>query len=340
MKEQPPQWSEAFNSSPFMKPRFTEQMKQDIMNKTKQRPQAKEQRSFLWIPAMAILVVVSAIIVFVLLPKSVTEQGPYPTSAALTDPWTARMEYRLHNQTLFTIFPDPNLTAGKPFGYMIHFTAPFDTFAGNQIAISAYHQETGMRVIALPPQTITQPSSGYPGLERFTTTFALPLGGMWRYEVLVNNQLYGDVVLSVAEPSWMVTPTFELPYISGDGKNASYILVGEKGKAGFIVGPYLNEKGMKLDQQPILAGKGSKYMWHLWGSEQELEGEFKVMAVKQGSTELIQVFSTSQLGGGLNGADRTAVSSMSFPEPGRWRLMAYVNDRLLNSIVVDVVSNS
>ncbi|SFL74976.1 protein of unknown function [Paenibacillus sp. 1_12] len=339
MKEQPPQWSEAFSSSPFMKPRFTEQMKQDIIHKAKQRPQSKVKTATRFIPAMAILLVVGAIMVFTLLPKSVTEQMQNPASVGKVDPWSVRMEYQQNGTTLFNIFPDPNLSAGKPFGYMIHFTAPFDTFAGNQITINAFHKETGTRITALHPQTITTPSSGYPGLERFTTTFALPLSGIWRYEVMLNGQFYGDAVLSVAEPSWTVSPTFELPYTSGDGKKNAYVLVGEQGKAGFIVGPYINEKGVRLDQQPLIAGKGNKYMWHFWGADQELEGEFKVSAVKQGTTALVQVFSASQLGGGLNGADRTAVSSMSLPEPGRWRVMAYINDRLYSSIVVDVISN-
>jgi hypothetical protein len=73
----------------------------------------------------------------------------------ITD-WEVRNEYVENDKVLFSVFPDPNLTAGKPYGYMINFTEPFETFKGKKIAIYAYHKETGKRVTAFTPKTITE----------------------------------------------------------------------------------------------------------------------------------------------------------------------------------------
>jgi hypothetical protein len=34
-------------------------------------------------------------------------------------------------------------------------------------------------------------------LDRFTINFKLPLSGLWRYEVVLDDEIYGDVILSV-----------------------------------------------------------------------------------------------------------------------------------------------
>ncbi|MGE6260754.1 hypothetical protein ACQKCU_23230 [Heyndrickxia sporothermodurans] len=70
--------------------------------------------------------------------------------------------------------PDPNLVAGKPFGYIFHFIAPFETFKGKKLAIYAYHKETGEKITAVSPFAIKEPSPRYSSLERFTTTFEVP----------------------------------------------------------------------------------------------------------------------------------------------------------------------
>lgn len=89
--------------------------------------------------------------------------------------------------------------AGKPYGYLFHFTAPFETFKGKDLAIYAYHKETGEKVTVVSPQTIKEPSSGYSSLERFTATFEVPFSGLWRYEVVLDDEFYADVVLLVKE---------------------------------------------------------------------------------------------------------------------------------------------
>lgn len=121
-----------------------------------------------------------------------------PTSS---DDWKVRNEYKVNDKVLFTVATEPNLSAGKPAGYVFSFTAPFETFKGKTIAIYAYHKKTGKKETAVPLKTITEPSPGYPSLNRFTANFTLPLSGLWKYEVVLNEQIYGDVVLNVNEPS-------------------------------------------------------------------------------------------------------------------------------------------
>jgi hypothetical protein len=107
--------------------------------------------------------------------------------------------YAKDGKVLLLVAPDPSLSAGKPYGYLFDFTAPFETFKGKELAIYAYHKETGEKITGLSPETIKEPSSGYSTLERFTVTFAVPKSGLWRYEVVVDGEFYADVVLAVKE---------------------------------------------------------------------------------------------------------------------------------------------
>ncbi|MEC1520723.1 hypothetical protein P9D43_01590 [Neobacillus niacini] len=105
--------------------------------------------------------------------------------------------YIKDGKALLMVAPDPSLSAGKPYGYVFHFTAPFETFKGKELAIYAYHQETGEKITGLSPETINEPSTGYSTLERFTATFTIPKSGVWRYEVELDGEFYADVVFAV-----------------------------------------------------------------------------------------------------------------------------------------------
>jgi hypothetical protein len=107
--------------------------------------------------------------------------------------------YVKDGKVLLLVAPDPSLSAGKPYGYLFHFTAPFETFKGKELAIYAYHKETGEKITGLSPETIIEPSTGYSTLERFTATFSVPKSGVWRYEVVLDGEFYADVVLAVKE---------------------------------------------------------------------------------------------------------------------------------------------
>jgi hypothetical protein len=335
MKEQK-QWEEALSHSPFVNPRFTEQLRDKIIDKANHKPKKKT-----YIARLGTVSALVAVLVYMLfaadLSKLFTNPSKIDGTIGSSRGEEARTEYRKNGKVIFQVFPEENVVAGADQGYVIHFTQPIDVFLGKKISIEGYHSLSGKRLIVMPPVIITEPSSGYETLERFTTGFSLPIGGTWRFEVKLNEQYYGDFVLAVQEPSpWRSTSTFNLPYTGNDGMPYNYVLAGEKDKVGFLVGPYQNDKGELLEQQPIIAGKGNKYMWHFWGSKEELEGSFNVMAVKEGTTREIDVFSARGLGGPLNGADAANPSSMELPEAGMWRLNVYIHDQLFSSIYVRV----
>lgn len=116
-----------------------------------------------------------------------------------TTEWEARNKYEKNGKLLFTMFQDPELRLGKPYGYMFSFNEPFETFKGKELAIYAYHKETGERVTAQHPKKITEPSSGYATLSRFVIFFELPRKGVWKIEFLLDEQIYGTVILPVTD---------------------------------------------------------------------------------------------------------------------------------------------
>ncbi|TFE24848.1 DUF4871 domain-containing protein [Cohnella luojiensis] len=331
-------WNESLRKSPFEKPRFTDEMKQEILYKAKNKPKAKVRLTRFG--AVFAIMIVCIGILFASDKANVftsESENSKPTGSDRIE--EVRTEYARNGIVLFQVFPDPDLIAGARRGYMIHFTQPFKTFEGKRLSVVAYHHETGKQLTVVAPETITEPSPGYDSLDRFTARFNLPLAGTWKYEIKLNDQFYGDFVLEVGEHSpWTGSDTFDIPYIGVDGKSHKYVLVGEKGKVGFIIGPYQNENGEILDQQPIVAGKRHKYMWHFWGNKDELKGHLSIMAVKEGSKREIDIFNTFGLGGSIHGADAHIPTSMGFPEAGMWRINAYLDDRLFGSIYVKVES--
>ncbi|MER2261020.1 MAG: hypothetical protein ABS934_03325 [Psychrobacillus sp.] len=113
--------------------------------------------------------------------------------------WGVRDDYVQDEKVLMTVVPDPNLKAGKSFGYLFSFTAPFETFEKKKLAIYAYHKETEEKITVLPPKTIEEPSPGYSTLSRFPVVAKVPKSGIWRYEVILDDKFYADIVLELKE---------------------------------------------------------------------------------------------------------------------------------------------
>jgi hypothetical protein len=294
-------------ASPFLSSQFNEHIKQRIHEKIKHKMRMKRKNVYKGAISVAIACLVISLFMALINP------GFYHNTKESED-WQVRQIYKKNGEILFTVNPDPLLEAGKRTGYMISFNAPFEEFSGKSLEIDAIHKDSGIQIIVDPGHIIKEPSPGYPSLGRYVTFFGLPLSGVWRYQVKLNGVIYGDAVLHVNEPSWTISPLF---------KTGVYQVRGI-------------EKNIGIIDNGFFAGKRNKFMWHFWGDEKKLDGPFQVTAVKKGSNQIIHVFSASFLAGALNGADRITVSSMSLPTPGLWRLMAYVNDQMLGSIVVDV----
>ena len=251
------------------------------------------------------------------------------------DTWDVRNEYSENNKVLFEISPDPNLTVGKPYGYIFSFNEPFETYEDKELAIYAYHKKTGQRVIAVQPTLITEPSPGYNTLGRFTATFEVPLEGLWRYEVRLDGKPYGDVVLNVEQEknvpisieeqiiqniNWEVSETFQAD---------NYTMRGTPTKVAFIDAPFVQSEGQK-------------YMWHFWGDIPD--GKLTVVGIKKDSKEFVPVLTRDEQyvwsyghpAGPNNGADAHLPSTMELPERGKWALLVYLGDNYIDHIVVDV----
>lgn len=111
--------------------------------------------------------------------------------------WDIRDSYEENGETLLQVYPDTGLVAGESLGYLFHFTAPFETFKGKELAIYLHNKETGESIIAVAPKEISEPPSGYSSLERYTAYIEVPYGGIWRYEVRLDDKSYADIVLDV-----------------------------------------------------------------------------------------------------------------------------------------------
>ena len=121
------------------------------------------------------------------------------SNSSIQNNFEVRHEFNRDGKEVFSVLADPALKAGDPFGYIFSFQEPFDIFEGKELSITAVNQESGERVQALDPLKITEPSSGYSSLQRFTTTFEIPYGGLWMYEVYLDGDGYGEVAVDVAD---------------------------------------------------------------------------------------------------------------------------------------------
>ncbi|TYP71230.1 DUF4871 domain-containing protein [Paenibacillus methanolicus] len=323
MRDDKPQWAKAMEKPPFANGRFTEAMKREVMSRAGgggKRSRARIVRT--WVAA-GLLVPAAAALLLVIGPfwsgeGGAGQRGGIGAGNSSASVAAAGEAYDEQGRLLFTLSPDPNARAGETAGYLFSFTAPLETFMRRTLTIKAQHVATGEEE-TLSSASISRPSSGYEGLERYAVRFALPLGGEWRIRVLLDDRLYGQLMLNMPDSSWTPSPLFA---------SGAYEMRGVDRRVGIL-------------DVPFTAGQAQKAMWHFWGSRDELNGSFTVKAVKEGSDELITVFKTNPilssnaLAGAINGADRHIPTMIELPEAGKWRLLPYVRGRLLDSVVVE-----
>ena len=249
--------------------------------------------------------------------------------------WKVRNEYSKNGKVLFSVYPDPNLSAGKPFGYMFSFKEPFVAYKGKEIEIYAMNKETGERKSVLSSKKVTEPSPGYSSLGRFTTTLIVPEGGLWKYEVFFDKKLYGDVVLLVGEetilptniPNFVQTSDFEMIDWNRKAVELGNNIVGNENKAGVI--------GADMPSINI----NQKWMWHLWGIENLKKTELTAVGFHRETGTVHQILTsgwTIDLGGQNNGADAHAPSSVNIPRAGEWAILLYVNGEFFDVLVYNI----
>ncbi|QJC50507.1 hypothetical protein HGI30_02140 [Paenibacillus albicereus] len=271
-----------------------------------------------WLVGSAVALVLLA----ALLPPDLW-RGQSPAASVAVE----RLAYERDGKVVLQAFPEGNgLKAGLRQGLLLVFDEPTSAHRGEEVTVTAVHEATGAR------ETIADALVGEAGpdsqpLERFGASFVLPYGGMWRVEATLDGTFYGDVVLAAAEPEPAESPLFlSRTYSSETQSYSTQPMRGEEGRVGIL-------------DVAFTAGRSQKVMWHFWERNfGELDGEFVVRAVRPGSAEPLDVYPQvgppPRLGGPLSGADRHLPTGIALPEPGLWRLLPYVDGRLIGSIVV------
>ncbi|GGG55935.1 DUF4871 domain-containing protein [Paenibacillus radicis (ex Gao et al. 2016)] len=307
-----PDWTRRMKESPFRQEPFSENMKEKIRSEvrrgTARRTRANRLRWRVGGIAAAVALLVFA--AWQALPDNVSHLLIATSKPIQLEERTA---YTREGRELLEMMPGGDFEAGTPQGLIISFKEPFKVYEGKTISIKAVHADSGIEETIVAGDKITEPSSGYETLSRYAIAGAgVPLSGYWRFIVELDGVFYGDAILEAAEPAWEESQVFV---------SEPYSVRGTPGRLGVM-------------NQPFIAGKANKYMWWLWGEESELQGEFKAVAAKEGGTGLIELFSLSVTGAKSNYADRYFPSTLMLPEAGRWRIMAYVDGKLLGSIAV------
>jgi hypothetical protein len=113
-------------------------------------------------------------------------------------------------------------------------------------------------------------------------------------------------------------------------------LTAAKDKGERIKADWIGVQGiLAISNSPFIAGKNQKYMWLLWGNKEELAGKtLKVIATSQTGEELAVV--ESVLGGENWGAAASSPSTVGLPTEGLWKLDAYVDEKLHDTLIVKV----
>ena len=125
----------------------------------------------------------------------------------------------------------------------------------------------------------------------------------------------------VIQHNWNESPLF---------KSGSYTMIGEEGRLGFIY------DDSEVDR--FYPNKTQKYMWHFWGNEAELIGDFMVLGTHENSDEEITIVpkSGNSFLSPNNGADHHLPTNMTLPKSGMWKLDAYIGDEIFGSVYVKV----
>lgn len=142
-----------------------------------------------------------------------------------------------------------------------------------------------------------------------------------------------------------VSSTFSLPVTFGDGTKGEYLLIGEEGKFGLLIG---SGKTGEVVEEKIIANKESKYMWYFWGDSKTFSGDFKIVGTDEKGKQhpvlvseniTVEHYPNTPISPN-NDADSHIPSNMVFPTNGLWKLEIYFNEKLFGELVINVVDES
>lgn len=312
------EWIKELNTSPFKKPYFTQEMMNSVLNRSirSDQPSRKRKNNIVRTTVIGIGTIAILGVLWIFGPAVFDSQKVEPVIQPLAVPgnWAPHSEYLTKEGTAkLQVFPGGEYQAGSPAGSWWNLYVPIETLEGESIHITAVHKDTGMQIEELPTTTIT-PDMAYDNFTRVSSAFSLPLSGLWRFDVFIGEEKFGDVVIDVPDSSWDRSPVFS---------SGIYEMTGVENRLGFI-------------NYEIIAAQPNKYMWHFWGSDEDLKGELRITALKQNSLEIIDVFEAKLNPSKLNGADAAIPTTMSLPTSGLWRLMVSIDGQLFGSVIVEV----
>lgn len=136
-------------------------------------------------------------------------------------------------------------------------------------------------------------------------------------------EISGESDESAAEElNWEQSPLFEAN---------GYSMIGEEGAAGFI---YEDSEVVRFYPNKI-----QKYMWHFWGSEEDITGEFLVIGTHEETQEQIEVVPEGRDISRLapnNGEPYRIPRHMTLPKKGMWKLEAKFDDKVVGTVYVEV----
>ncbi|MFF2481601.1 DUF4871 domain-containing protein [Paenibacillus sp. NPDC058071] len=238
-------------------------------------------------------------------------QEGWPMGSGQVEKRTAYMQDGI---VRFELFPGGEATAGQRNGLLIVFKEPYAVYKDKVITVNAEHVKSGRVERLVENGKLKEPAESEQVIRYGIPDAGLPLGGEWRVTVEVDGRFYGDAVIDVPDGSWEDSPVFSSPPLAD--------VRGTEGR-------------LALLEHGFIAGQPNKYMWLLWGGEEELTGRFEAFAVKKGSNDFIELFLMNSMGTKQTSyADRYFPSTLMLPEPGQWRIVAYVDGKLFGSIVV------
>lgn len=82
-----------------------------------------------------------------------------------------------------------------------------------------------------------------------------------------------------------------------------------------------------------------KWMWHFWGIKDPTKTELTVVGYHKDSKTVHQILTTGwsmDLSGSNNKAAAHAPSSVRLPKTGQWALLLYTNEKLFDTIILNI----
>ena len=142
------------------------------------------------------------------------------------------------------------------------------------------------------------------------------------------NENNDEIIYEGSENEWELSPTFEHSVIYEDGEKGSYTVVGSTDRVGFT-GSF-----------PIIAKEPQKYFWFYFGRQNIYDKPVKVKAIKKETKEVVDVLSgpsTFYKSAAVSPGSVNMPSLLTFPSAGIWKVLVYIDEKLYESIVIEVV---